>query len=116
MESLGFRVGLTGVLVRILPPASALVLAILSFTLLAMRVEESDPTGQILPSSFSTPFASYWKLHQELKENNSPRQERTIHQSTLDITLRWLLNLSEPCFPIYIRRILNEKRAKGDSI
>lgn len=73
MESLGFRVRLTGVLVPLLEGTSYLLvhslkaemeLAILSFPPLDARVKESDLTGQILPSSFSTSFASCWKLHQ----------------------------------------------------
>lgn len=72
MESLGFRVRLTGVLVPIVVGTSHLLvhikaemeLTILSFTPLATRVKESELTGQRVPSSFSTPFAFCWQLHQ----------------------------------------------------
>lgn len=73
MENLGFRVRVTRLLVPILVEANHLPvnslkaemrLAILSFTPLATRVKESDLPGQILPSSFSTPFVFCLEHHQ----------------------------------------------------
>lgn len=65
MENLGFRVRVTRLLVPILVEANHLPVNSLKAEMrLATRIKESDLPGQILPSSFSTPFVFCLELHQ----------------------------------------------------